>query len=501
MHKLSKLLSAIITEEIIEDASEKDKQITSLTADSRKVTPGAMFVAVRGPVSDGHNYIDDALRAGASAIVAEELPVTGHTGVTFVKVSDSAVALGYLASEWYGNPSRSLTLVGVTGTNGKTTTATLLYKIARLSGMKAGLLSTVENRIEDRVEPAVNTTPSPLETNRLLREIVDAGCSFAAMEVSSHGMVQSRTVGLHFAAGVFTNLTRDHLDYHGTFQEYLRAKKLFFDNLPSTAFALTNSDDRNGDVMLQNTRARKLTYGLYGTPDFHGKVLSDSVTGMEMSFNGIEVHTPFIGQFNAYNLTAVFGTWVALGHSPEETAVTLSRLTPVAGRFETFTMPTGSVVVVDYAHTPDALENVLNTINELVRPLNFKVISVFGCGGDRDAGKRPIMGRIGASLSDVMIVTSDNPRNENAEMIAAEIIAGATALESPRAKTTTILDRASAIETAITDNPSGAVILVAGKGHETYQEFENRRRIHFDDREHVVNAINKITANIFPPRN
>lgn len=488
MRKLNKLLSAVITEEIIGDSSSGDTPVTAITADSRNVVPGSMFIAVRGPVSDGHDFINDAVRKGASVIVAEALPTTGHTGVTFVKVSNSAVALGYLASEWYGNPSRHLTLVGVTGTNGKTTTATLLYELARFSGKKAGLISTVENRIEDRVEPAVNTTPSPLEINRLLHEMVLEGCTFAAMEVSSHGMVQHRTAGLYFAGGVFTNLTRDHLDYHGTFKAYIDAKKSFFDTLPSSAFALINTDDRNGAVMVQNTRAAKISYGLYGMPDFYCKVLSDSFEGMELSINGIDISTPFVGRFNAYNLTAVYATWVSLGNDPAETAIALSRLTPVNGRFQTFRAKDGTVAIVDYAHTPDALENVLKTINETVAG-KVPVITVSGAGGDRDAGKRPLMGRIAASMSDTLVITADNPRNENAADIAARILEGALQIEQPRAKILTILDRAEAISHAISEAPRGSVILIAGKGHETYQEFENKRRIHFDDREHALEAL------------
>lgn len=488
MHKLSKLLSSIITEDVIADATVSDVPVTAITADSRQVVPGSMFVAVRGPQNDGHRYIADALAAGAVAVVAEEFPTSGHSGVTFVKVSNAAVALGYLASEWYGNPSRHLALVGVTGTNGKTTTATLLYEMARLSGAKAGLLSTVENRVDDKVYPAVNTTPSPLETNRLLAEMVEAGCTFAAMEVSSHGMVQHRTAGLHFAGGVFTNLTRDHLDYHGTFKAYLEAKKTFFDTLPSTAFALVNADDRNGAVMVQNTRAKVLTYGLSGTPDFRGRIVSDGFEGMELSLNGIDVHTPFIGRFNAANLAAVFGAWVALGHDEHDTAVALSRLTPVAGRFQAFRGADGTTAIVDYAHTPDALENVLKTINA-VSAGRVRVITVTGAGGDRDHGKRPMMGQVAATLSDRLIITSDNPRSEDPAEIAADILAGADAVEMRRAVVTTILDRAEAIARAIAEAPAGAIILIAGKGHETYQEFANRERIHFDDREHAISAL------------
>lgn len=490
MQKLNRLLSSIIIEEVLNGINAPDMTVSALTADSRQVVPGAVFVAVRGPVSDGHDYIGAAIERGASVIVAEELPVSGHSGVTFVKVANSAVALGYLASEWYGNPSRHLTLIGVTGTNGKTTTATLLYDMARLSGQKAGLLSTVENRVDDRTEPAVNTTPSPLETNRLLRDMVDAGCTFAAMEVSSHGMVQHRTAGLHFAGGVFTNLTRDHLDYHGTFKDYLEAKKSFFDTLSRNAFALTNADDRNGSVMVQNTNARRLTYGLNGSPDFRGTVLSDSFDGMELSLNGNVIHTPFIGRFNAYNLTAVYAVWVALGNDPLQSAVTLSRLTPVSGRFQSLRGADTTMVIVDYAHTPDALENVLKTINSVAAGKN-PIYTILGAGGNRDHGKRPMMGAIAAQLSDHIVITSDNPRDEDPAEISRQILAGAMDAPNRRATVKTIEDRAEAIRTTITEVPPGAIVLIAGKGHETYQEFENRRRIHFDDREHALKALNQ----------
>lgn len=488
MQALNKLLSAIITEEILGTPDYDKTPVTAITDDSRAVVPGGMFVAVRGPLNDGHRFIDDAIAKGASVIVAETLPPTTHTNTTFVRVADSAVALGLLASQWYDNPSRKLTLVGVTGTNGKTTTATLLYEMARLWGLKAGLLSTVENRVETTVIPTKNTTPSPLVINDLLAKMVDCGCTFAAMEVSSHGMVQHRTAGLHFSAGIFTNLTRDHLDYHGTFKAYLEAKKSFFDALPTTAVALTNADDRNGDVMLQNTRAKRFTYGLQGMPDFRGQVLGTGFDGMEIAFNGTAVHTPFIGRFNAANLTAVYATWVALGHDPMHTALTISSLIPVAGRFQSFRAADGTTVIVDYAHTPDALENVLRTIND-VASADTVITVVTGAGGDRDSGKRPLMGDIASQLADRLIITSDNPRNENAADIAAAIAVGVK--PGCRAKTTIILDRADAIADAVLNAPAGAVILIAGKGHENYQEFENHRRIHFDDREHAVDAINQ----------
>ena len=485
MQKLSRLLSSIITEEITGGITADDMVVTALTADSRRVVPGAMFVAVRGPVSDGHDYIPAAISAGAAAIVCEDFPTDIVTGVKWIKVSNAAVALGYLASEWYDNPSRHLTLVGVTGTNGKTTIATLLYEMARLSGMKAGLLSTVENRVEDKVYPAVNTTPSPLETNRLLAEMVDEGCQFAAMEVSSHGMVQHRTAGLRFRGGIFTNLTRDHLDYHGTFKAYLEAKKSFFDLLPSDAWALTDADDANGSVMVQNTRARRLTYSIRGEADFHGRVIESRIDGMTLNLNGIEIETPFAGRFNASNLTAVFGAAVTLGADPRDAAVNISRLVPVAGRFQTFTSADGVTVVVDYAHTPDALANVLSTIADTLGGRG-QIITVTGAGGNRDHGKRPLMGETASRYSSRIIVTSDNPRDEDPATIADDIVSGIT---GENLTVTVILDRATAIAAAVAGANPGDVVLVAGKGHETYQEFENRRRIHFDDREEALKAI------------
>lgn len=486
MHQLSKLLSAIITEEITGGVGAPDMPVTELTADSRCVVPGAIFVAVRGPQSDGHDYIEAAIKAGATAIVCEEFPVDIVTGVKWIKVSNSAVALGHLAAAWYGDPSRHLTLVGVTGTNGKTTIATLLYEMARQRGLKAGLLSTVENRVEDTVYPAVNTTPSPLETNKLLAEMVERGCTFAAMEVSSHGMVQHRTAGLKFSGGIFTNLTRDHLDYHGTFKAYLEAKKRFFDLLAPDAWALTNADDPNGAVMLQNTRAKKFTYSIRGAQaDFVGRVIENRLDGMTLTLNGIEVNTMFSGRFNAANLTAVFGASVCMGLDQQDSAIEISRLVPVAGRFQTFTSADGVTVIVDYAHTPDALANVLSTIAEILGGRG-RITTVTGAGGNRDHGKRPLMGEVASRFSQRVIVTSDNPRDEDASVIADEIVAG---ISGENVSVTVELDRAEAIARAVAEAQSGDAVLVAGKGHETYQEFENRRRIHFDDREEARRAV------------
>ena len=481
---LDKLTENIIIEQSV---GPSEVEVTGICADSRLAAPGNLFVAVRGPLSDGHAFIDAAVAAGCTAVVCEELPAHElQAGVTWIRVPDASVALGFLASAWYGEPSRHLTLVGVTGTNGKTTVATLLYEAARLAGHKAGLLSTVENRVDSKVYPTRNTTPSPLETNRLLREMVDAGCTFAAMEVSSHGQVQHRTAGLHFSGAIFTNLTRDHLDYHKTFDNYLKAKKSFFDMLPASAWALVNADDANGAVMLQNTAASRHNYSMRGPADFTGRAVESRIDGTLMRVNGREVETQFTGRFNACNLLAVFGALVLMGMSEFDAAVTLSSLVPVAGRFQTFRSAGGVVAVVDYAHTPDALANVLAAIAE-VAPKGAQVITVTGAGGNRDHGKRPQMGAEAARRSDRVVITSDNPRDEDPADIADDIRAGIP-VDSP-ARVDVILERAAAIHVAVTEARPGDVVLIAGKGHEDYQEFENHRRIHFDDREQARKAL------------
>lgn len=409
MKSLSDLLSAIMVEEII---GSEDREITSLECDSRKIKLGSLFVAVRGYNVDGHKFIPLVTLAGAAAIVCEELPERLESNVTYIRVANTSVALGYLASQWWGNPSRKLKLVGVTGTNGKTTTATLIYEMARLMGYKAGLLSTVCNYIDSEAVPTNQTTPDPLTLNELLHRMVVAGCSYAAMEVSSHAAHQHRIAGLEFAGGVFSNLTRDHMDYHKTVDAYLAAKKSFFDNLPASAFALTNLDDRNGEVMLQNTRARKYTYSLRQHADFMGRVVESRLDGTLMSFNGREVEVLFTGRFNAYNLTAVYGVATLLGWDAERILVDMSRLVPVAGRFQTFRSPLGVTAIVDYAHTPDALVNVLSAIRDVVGA-GGTIITVVGAGGNRDKGKRPIMAREAAVRSQRLVLTSDNPRDEN----------------------------------------------------------------------------------------
>lgn len=478
MKRLSQLLSAIDVKEII---GATDRNITDVVSDSRKVSTGALFVAVRGTNVDGHSFIPLLQYSGVGAIVCEEFPEFIENSITYIKVEDSAVALGHLASQWWNNPSLELKLVGVTGTNGKTTTATLIYEMARLMGYKAGLLSTVCNYIETEAIPTTQTTPDPLTINALLRRMADAGCRFVAMEVSSHACHQHRIAGLHFAGGVFSNLTRDHLDYHKTVDAYLNAKKSFFDELPESAFALTNIDDKVGEIMLQNTKAKKVRYSLRTQADFMGRVVESRLDGTSMTFNGREVEVLFTGKFNAYNLTAVYATSLLLGWEKEDVLVNMSRLVPVAGRFQAFHSPKGYTAIVDYAHTPDAVVNVLQAIKEVIGNRG-SIITVVGAGGNRDKGKRPIMAKEAALRSDRLILTSDNPRNENPEDILNDMREGLD-VESNK-KTLSIVDRREAIRTAVALAQPGDVILIAGKGHEDYQEI-NGVKHHFDDREVV----------------
>lgn len=455
--------------------------IQGVESDSRKVSEGSLFVAVRGSNVDGHQYIARAVESGATVIVCEEMPDGLSSSVAYVQVADSAEALGLLASRFYDDPSQKLTLVGVTGTNGKTTTATLLYEMFRLFGEKVGLLSTVCNYVDDVVVPSTHTTPDPLTLNALLRRMVDAGCRYAFMEVSSHAVHQHRIAGLKFAGGIFTNLTRDHLDYHKTVDAYLKAKKGFFDTLSSDAFALTNIDDKVGEVMLQNTRARKYSYSLRSMSNFKARVLENRLDGTTVLFDNCEVETHFVGRFNVYNLLAVYATTILLGRDKEQTLVNMSMLVPVAGRFQTVYSPQGYVAVIDYAHTPDALDNVLSTLRDVLSDKG-RIITVVGAGGNRDKGKRPIMAQVSIKWSDELILTSDNPRNENPEDILADMAAGLD--DTAMKHTLMITDRRQAIKTAARMAQSGDVILIAGKGHEDYQEI-NGVKHHFDDREEV----------------
>lgn len=481
--KLSYLLSNVLVETTV---GPSDAEITAITADSRAIVPGALFVAVRGTAVDGHAFIPSAIEKGAAAVVCEELPASPHSGVVYVKVSSSQVALGVIASQWWDNPSEKITLVGVTGTNGKTTVATLLYEMARICGEKAGLISTVANYIDTEKTEASHTTPDPITLNSLLAQMVERGCTFAAMEVSSHACDQHRIAGLTFAGGIFTNLTRDHLDYHKTVDAYLKAKKRFFDNLSRNAWALVNADDRNSTVMVQNCRAKISTYAIRSTADFRGKIIESRLDGTLVAFNGTEVETLFTGRFNASNLTAVYGASILLGRDRDEVLVGMSRLTPVAGRFQTIRSHRGVTGIVDYAHTPDAIVNVLDTIREIIGP-DHSIITVAGAGGDRDKGKRPVMAREAALRSDRLILTSDNPRSEEPADIIAQMLDGID--EEGRRRTLSIVDRREAIRTAVMLAREGDVVAVCGKGHETYEIFRDRT-IHFDDREELENALN-----------
>lgn len=476
--KLSNLLREIEPLEIIGDT---DKNIVSLVSDSRKAVKGGMFVAVRGVTTDGHKYIPVVASNHVGAIVCENLPSAIEKGITYIRVANSADALGRLASSWHDHPSRQLKLIGVTGTNGKTTTATLLYEMAKYEGCRAGLLSTVCNYVCDRAIPTTHTTPDPLTLNALLAEMVEAGCEYAFMEVSSHAADQCRIAGLNFAGAIFSNLTRDHLDYHKTVENYMNAKKKFFDMLPEDAFALINIDDSHGRYMVQNTRAHVYTYSLRTDADFRCRIMETRLDGTLLTLNGKEVEVAFTGRFNAYNLTAVYGAAVLAGFSPEEVLVNMSRLVPVAGRFQTILTPTGVTAIVDYAHTPDALVNVLDTIREIVGP-EGEITTVTGAGGDRDHGKRPIMASEAARRSDRLFLTSDNPRTEDPQAIIDDMAKG---LDSEAlSRTQTIVDRREAIRTALRTAAPGSVVLIAGKGHETYQEV-NGVRHHFDDRQEV----------------
>lgn len=476
MKKLSTLLNRLQPTQIV---GSTDIDITDVVCDSRQVTPGALFVAVVGVTVDSHRFIPQVAEAGAAAVLCQQLPEALSPSATYVVVPDSTHALAIVASEWFDRPSEHLRLVGVTGTNGKTTTATLLYDMMQSLGYKAGLLSTVKNMIDRREEPAVQTTPDHLTLNRLLHEMVEAGCDYAFMEVSSHACIQHRIDGLHWAGGVFTNLTQDHLDFHKTMDEYLRAKKMFFDALPSDAFALVNADDKVGKVMLQNCAAKHHTYALRTLADFNCKLVEERIDGMTLRINDREVEVLLTGRFNAYNLTAIAATAMLLGVERDEVLVQLSQLHAADGRFQTLRAPQGFTAIVDYAHTPDALINVLDTITELVRGRG-QVITVCGCGGNRDATKRPIMAHEAAKRSDRVILTSDNPRNEDPDAILRDMEAGLT--DEDRQRTIKITDRTEAIRTACLLAKPGDVVLVAGKGHETYQEIKGVKH-HFDDRE------------------
>ena len=476
MMKLEEILNGIHVAEIKGNIT---KEISGLEIDSRKIESGHMFVAVRGTQTDGHAYIGKAIEKGASVIVCETFPDNIDSDVTYIKVNDTEEVVGKLATAFYGHPTSKLKLIGVTGTNGKTTIATLLYNMFRLFGYKVGLISTVCNYIDDEAIPTEHTTPDPITLNKLLGRMADEGCKYVFMEVSSHSVVQKRIGGLEYSGGIFTNLTRDHLDYHKSFDNYLKAKKTFFDNLPKSAFALTNIDDKNGLIMTQNTKAKVYTYSLRSISDFKGKVLEDGFEGMLMDINQIEVNVQFVGRFNASNLLAVYGSACILGKKPEEVLIKLSILRPVSGRFETLRSNRGYSAIVDYAHTPDALANVLKTINDVLDGRG-QTISVIGAGGNRDKGKRPIMAQEAVKQSNKVIITSDNPRFEEPQDIINDMMAGLT--QEDKRKVVCITDRKEAIRTACMLAQPNDVVLVAGKGHENYQDIKGVKH-HFDDKE------------------
>ena len=483
--RLSELLKYVKPLCIIGD---EQIDITGVNIDSRKIEKGHLFVAMKGTQTDGHKFIPKALELGASAILCEDLPEEKNEGTTYIQVSSTESAVGPVATVFFGEPSQRLKLVGVTGTNGKTTIATLLYNMFRKFGHKCGLLSTVCNYIEEEAIPADHTTPDPIELNRLLSKMVDAGCEYAFMECSSHAIAQQRIGGLKFAGGLFTNLTRDHLDYHKTFENYRDAKKAFFDSLPKDAFAITNADDKNGSVMVQNCKAKVKTYSTRSMADFRARIIECHFEGMYLEIDGREVGVQFIGKFNVSNLLAVYGAAVMLGKKPEDILLILSTLKSVAGRLEPIRSKEGVTAIVDYAHTPDALENVLNAIHEVLDGKGGQVITVCGAGGNRDKGKRPLMAQEAAKQSDRVIITSDNPRFEEPQDIINDMLAGLNAQQLK--KTISITDRKEAIRTACMMAQKGDVILIAGKGHEDYQEIKGVKH-HFDDRE-VVREIFEI---------
>ena len=477
--KLSELLRNV---EVTTLEGSSEVGITAVDIDSRQVKEGHLFVAIKGTQTDGHQYISKAVDQGAAAILCEEMPAERKAGVSYVQVPSTETAIGPVATTFYGNPTSKLILVGVTGTNGKTTIATLLYNMFRKLGYKCGLLSTVCNYIEDEAVPASHTTPDPIELNSLLARMVAAGCQYAFMECSSHAIAQKRIGGLKFAGGIFTNLTRDHLDYHKTVENYRDAKKAFFDMLPKGAFAITNADDKNGLYMVQNTKAQVKTYSIRTIADFKARIVECHFEGMYLEVDGHEVGVQFIGKFNVSNLLAVYGAAVMLGQKPEDVLLVLSTLKSVAGRLEPIHSPEGYTAVVDYAHTPDALENVLKAIHEVLDGKEGKIITVCGAGGNRDKGKRPLMAQEAVKQSDRVIITSDNPRFEEPQDIINDMLAGLD--QKQMKKVISIVDRKEAIRTACMMAERGDVILIAGKGHEDYQEIKGVKH-HFDDREVV----------------
>jgi UDP-N-acetylmuramoyl-L-alanyl-D-glutamate--2,6-diaminopimelate ligase len=460
-----------------------DEEIGDVQIDSRKIKPGSLFIAVKGMLIDGHEFIEKAIEQGAVAIICEEMPASKKQGIVYVQVENSGAAAGYIANNFFDQPSSKMKVVGVTGTNGKTTIVTLLYKLFTSLGYKTGLIGTVQNHVGDRIVPATHTTPDAISLNALLKQMADEECTYVFMEASSHAIHQHRITGLQFAGGIFSNVTHDHLDYHKSFEEYIRVKKSFFDGLSSSAFAISNVDDKRGMVMLQNTNAKKYYYSLRTVADFKGKILDNSLTGLVMTVNDQEVHFRLIGEFNAYNLLAVYGTAICLGEDKQETLRNLSMLTGAEGRFDYVISTKEKVIaIVDYAHTPDALLNVLATVKKLKKGFE-KLITVVGCGGDRDKTKRPVMGEVACEHSDKVIFTSDNPRSEDPAQIIKDMEAGLTT--SMKKKYISIVDRKEAIKTAISLAKKEDIVLIAGKGHEKYQDIKGVKN-HFDDKEVVT---------------
>lgn len=482
MKLLSDILYKVRLEQVI---GSTHVAVSSVAFDSRKVKKDSLFVATKGTTLDGHAYIEKAVESGAIAIVCETLPENKNEAVTYIKVSDATFALGIIACNYFDNPSEKLKLVGVTGTNGKTTTVTLLFNLFKSLGYSVGLLSTVENKINNIVIPATHTTPDALTLNELLTAMIEQGCEYVFMEVSSHAVVQNRIAGLYFTGAIFSNITHDHLDYHKTFDEYIKAKKRFFDYLPNSAFALVNRDDKNGLIMLQNTKAHKYTYGLQTIADFKCKILENQLNGLLLNIENVEVWVKLIGNFNAYNVLAVYATAILLKQNKTNVLTALSNLNSVDGRFQYVKSPKGLIGIVDYAHTPDALKNVLETIKDL-RTGNEQVITLIGCGGDRDSGKRPIMAAIACEYSNKVILTSDNPRSEDPEEILNQMQKGINPVDSKKALR--ITDRKEAIKTACSLTKSGDIILIAGKGHEKYQEIKGIKHP-FDDFEILKDVI------------
>jgi UDP-N-acetylmuramoyl-L-alanyl-D-glutamate--2,6-diaminopimelate ligase len=483
--QLQEILYGVAIKELV---GSTNREVATLAFDSRKVVKGSIFFAIKGTLSDGHTYINATIEQGAEVVVCQDLPVDQVAEVTYIQVEDPSAALGLMASNFYGNPSAKIHLVGITGTNGKTTIATLLFKLFRELGYKVGLISTVQNQINEEIIPATHTTPNPLALNELLDRMVVEGCGYCFMEVSSHAVVQHRIEGITFAGGVFSNITHDHLDFHGTFDNYIKAKRGFFDSLPKGSFALTNADDKNGMIMLQNSKASKKTYALKQLADYKATIVENSFNGLHLDIDGMEVFFKLVGSFNAYNLLAVYGTALLLDQDQLTVLTTLSRLDGAEGRFEYISSKNGVIGIVDYAHTPDAVQNVLSTVQNIRKGTEL-VITVIGCGGDRDKTKRPIMAQVACDWSDKVILTSDNPRTEDPQTIIHEMEQGVS--PTNKRKTLSITDRKEAIKTACHLAQPGDIIIVAGKGHEKYQEV-NGVRNHFDDKEILLEQFNLI---------